>query len=308
MKKKLISFIILLFEGSSCLTTKVVSSNELNRKNDLTIYNGAAFTGISKKEGVFEYHYKDGLRDGMQKEWYSNGQLKYEYFFKEGDYHGSLKKWNDKGTLIKTSEFKNGNTWGTVKEWYENGNPMKWNSFHNTEEMKTYFHGPFKYWDSTGTLREEYTMIENKMHGVHTKYYEDGHIELRSHYSSGKLDGDYRTFHPDGTPKVEAVFSNGEKTDDYKEFHPNGELWKIRKTKVDSMYYYYDNGKLNGFGRIDENGQQGVWEWYYETGAEIVNLEYKNGTPVGKATFYEKDGSVGRKVKFVDGKEVPLEE
>ena len=48
----------------------------------------------------FELNYKDGKKEGLQKRWYENGQLKYEENYK--DRLISKKEWDKDGNLIST--------------------------------------------------------------------------------------------------------------------------------------------------------------------------------------------------------------
>ena len=74
------------------------------------LYNGQPFTGVivsyNPNTGLLrtEYEYKDGIFDGRQAEYWSNGNLKDEYFQKYGYHIGSFKRWNEQGVLISHQE------------------------------------------------------------------------------------------------------------------------------------------------------------------------------------------------------------
>ncbi len=76
-------------------------------------YNGELFEGI-----VFEYYpntvqlyaeseYKEGVLNGRQVEYWSNGQLKLEYFKKYDFFYGHFREWDEQGVLISHQEFDN---------------------------------------------------------------------------------------------------------------------------------------------------------------------------------------------------------
>lgn|SRR5690606_4368805 len=79
-------------------------------------YNGEPFTGIA-----YEYwpnsqilhnesEYVDGFEQGLQREYYTNGQLRLEYYKKEDFIYNHMKKWNIQGALIYHVEYdKHGN-------------------------------------------------------------------------------------------------------------------------------------------------------------------------------------------------------
>ena len=78
-------------------------------------YNEIAFKGVSKDYLGFVYncydgkvieisHYKDGKRNGMYREWYKNGQLRYEVNFKDGII-STEKSWDEKGRVSNTEPY-----------------------------------------------------------------------------------------------------------------------------------------------------------------------------------------------------------
>lgn len=82
----------------------------------VSLYNGELFTGV-----IYEYfpntnqyssedEYKDGIPDGRQVEYWSNGNLKEEYYQKYDYIINSYKRWSEAGELISYSEYDvNGN-------------------------------------------------------------------------------------------------------------------------------------------------------------------------------------------------------
>ena len=68
-----------------------------------------------------EYNIKDGVSNGIQKQWYKNGQLETFFMTKNGIQNGVNKTWYENGQKQYESNFKEGKTVGLVKEWYKNG-------------------------------------------------------------------------------------------------------------------------------------------------------------------------------------------
>ena len=64
-----------------------------------------------------------GLREGLHKEWFRNGNIKDEITFKNGMKNGEFRYWDDKGQLLKRRvPYLNDSLDGFIKEWYHNGN------------------------------------------------------------------------------------------------------------------------------------------------------------------------------------------
>jgi len=53
-------------------------------------------------------NYKQGDLDGISKEWFKDGQLKYAWNYKQGEKHGSSKKFTQSGDLMTEAIFKDG--------------------------------------------------------------------------------------------------------------------------------------------------------------------------------------------------------
>ncbi len=70
---------------------------------------------------LYKYNYKEGKLNGIQKDWYENGQLRCEFNYKEGKEEGIQKEWYENGQLWYEDNYKEGKQDGIQKSWYENG-------------------------------------------------------------------------------------------------------------------------------------------------------------------------------------------
>lgn len=84
-------------------------------------YQGKPFTGIIQHFDidnlVAEEEFTDGHIGGVQRKYYSNGQMQeecYQYFGKLDKY---FKAWDENGNLLHHSVWKEGTRLQTVKEW-----------------------------------------------------------------------------------------------------------------------------------------------------------------------------------------------
>ena len=67
--------------------------------------------------------YERGIKVGIHKGWWKNGQQKFEYVFNDqGYYHGKLREWYANGQLFKAFQYENGVEVGSQKMWLSNGN------------------------------------------------------------------------------------------------------------------------------------------------------------------------------------------
>jgi antitoxin component YwqK of YwqJK toxin-antitoxin module len=90
--------------------------------------------------------FKNGLRNGIHKEWFRNGNLKDEISYSNGLKDGEFRYWDDKGQLLKEGHYIQNNLDGLIKEWYHNGN-----------------------------IKLEVNYKNGYMHGLRTEWYKSGH-------------------------------------------------------------------------------------------------------------------------------------
>lgn len=84
-------------------------------------FTGVAYTLSKDGREDSEMHYREGLRWGPTKEWYSSGQQMVDSNFYNGVLHGRAREWHKNGQLAEDGEFEYGITlW--QKKWDENGN------------------------------------------------------------------------------------------------------------------------------------------------------------------------------------------
>ena len=90
--------------------------------------------------------FKNGLREGIHKEWFRNGNIKDEITYSSGLKNGEFRYWDDKGQLLKEGHYQKNKLDGFIKEWYHNGN-----------------------------IKLEVNYKMGDMHGLRTEWYKSGH-------------------------------------------------------------------------------------------------------------------------------------
>lgn len=106
----------------------ITSFDEINQTKNKTNYLHGLKDGEQRKlfmnDSVAEIRfYKEGIKVGIHKSWWENGQQKFEYpFNKKGAYDGAIKEWYRNGQLVKAFNYVNGKEDGSQKMWLSNGN------------------------------------------------------------------------------------------------------------------------------------------------------------------------------------------
>ena len=69
----------------------------------------------------YEWYYKNGVKDGISKGWYPNGNLKHTQTWKDGVQHGEDIWYHENGQMRDEGEFKDGKYHRMINRWTEDG-------------------------------------------------------------------------------------------------------------------------------------------------------------------------------------------
>jgi antitoxin component YwqK of YwqJK toxin-antitoxin module len=230
--------------------------------------------GFMKKIEKINRRDKDGLKQGVWKEFYPNGFLKNECTYLDGKRNGYLKEYNGKGELQNTTKYVD-------DKIIENAPELA------RLDLKTIYYpdGSIK---STGTYK--YGIPE----GAIREFSEDGKIASAKIYKDGILAG-------------EGIYDEANKEQGpWKEYHPNGQLKAQGEYKdgrrIGEWLFSYPNGKQEQKGKYDKKGKaQGIWKWFYESGNLLREENYLNDIQDGMMTEYSDSGKVITKGQYIDG-------
>ena len=185
MKKKFIflAIVIFIFFINSLMTFSerfINNLEQLEERNGKTYVRGEkeAFTGTLNvyRDGNWlfsEVPFKNGLRDGVQKDYYKSGKLRWSGFFKNGKREGSAKSFYENGNVEFEENHINGLQNGIIKEYYENGKikserPMKMGKKN----------GVSRNYHENGQLASIVTFKNDLQEGVQKDYFDNGNLEV----------------------------------------------------------------------------------------------------------------------------------
>jgi len=85
------------------------------------------FTGVGFEVGedgrlIGEIEFRDGMKNGISREWSSNNNLVLEHMYVNNTRHGPQREWSDSGTLVCEEEFEHG-ICTRRKSWSDDGTP-----------------------------------------------------------------------------------------------------------------------------------------------------------------------------------------
>ncbi len=82
-------------------------------EDQLATFEGVPFTGIAFAESdeqrlTDEVEFRNGLQDGVARDWYANGQLRSEGRFRKGARHGPYAEWYETGAPKRQANYELG--------------------------------------------------------------------------------------------------------------------------------------------------------------------------------------------------------
>ncbi len=227
--------------------------------------------------------YLDSLPNGVWKEFYVNGKLKWEKNFTNGILNGSVKEYSINGELEKSYRYEN----GIVKD----------SALDIASEIKI-VEEFFEAKDSLGNLikKADGGYIDGKPVGTHRTYDSLGRVVSSSLYDNmGKLTA------------VGVLDIEGNRVGDCIYYYDGGsEVLRAKSNFVNDkrhgpweFYYFEGETEQNG---IFVNGRiHGKWVWYFETGRVKREEYFKNGKEDGTIIEYDEYGKTILTGSYTDG-------
>jgi hypothetical protein len=148
----------------------------------------------------------------VEKEYYSNGQVKSKIYLENGKLDGEAKFYYKNGQLKFTKKFENGKLNGELKGYYKNG---------KVKEVGQFNHG--------------------QQNGMIKWYYKNGQLKRVNEYKNGKMDGIIKEYYKSGKLKAFEIRKDDSTTRFLQEFEKDGsriaEKRDIKvKPKYDTLY------------------------------------------------------------------------
>jgi len=174
-------------------------------------------------------YYKNGKKNGEEKEWYDNGMLKLQTYYKDSEIDGLYKVWYKNGKLKENIMYDNGAMTGEYTEWFENSN-KKNNTFYKDNIPI----GEFKEWYENSQLKLSKIYKNGKLNGKYNEWYENGQLREKFNMNNGEINGLFEAWTGDGKPIVKTMYKDGI-------LHGKNKEWIGDKLVVNNIY---KNGKI----------------------------------------------------------------
>ncbi len=231
--------------------------------------------------------YKDGLAEGVRREYSPDGKIVAAYIMSKGAVSGmgiidetGLRqgKWSDfheNGKILAEGLYENSVRVGEWKFYHENGALEQIGSY----SKKGNSFGTWKWYYDDGTLRREETFVEGVPDGQMQEFDSKGGIMVKGEYSYGEPNGPWlSTVHG---WREEGEYVEGIKEGVWKFFYPNNQLLYQGKyvddTPDEKHEWYYSNGMLKISGNYAMGVREGEWKYFDEAGQLFLTITYNSG-------------------------------
>lgn len=321
--------------------------------------NGIAFLLDSNGFVIIEEEYSNGyLRDvkkynqldengnktGVWRAYFPNGQIKSETSYKEGLKDGLSKEYDKDGKLLSINTMSKGNEasdpGGIViidlyKEYFDNGEVRLIGGLNKGKKS-----GIYREYDREGNLVRAYiykldTLLSEGMllaGGIFTdewiNYYPDGTIKSKGSFNNGLKDGKWIYYYPDGKKEQEGKFKENVLNGSWVWYYSNGQIKKTEQfnrkgllegelIEYDSLgneitkgeYYnglqegswFYHVGDFKEVGSFIGGAKDGQWIHYYQNGKIAFRGNYSDGEAKGKHYYYHQNGIKKKIGKYAGG-------
>ena len=186
-----------------------------------------------------------GRRQGVWRDYYSNGQLRYEGQFKNDKCKGIFRYYDEQGNLKAINEFDKSGDRAFNETYAPNGRVVatgfylnqkkdgEWKYFDTNsgqlrlveDNMAGKVHGWSRLYNpNNGVLAEETQYVEGQPEGQCKKYSDTGVMIMECQYHNGMLEGPSKTYYPNATLKEEGQYAKGKKVGIWKTYNEEGDL------------------------------------------------------------------------------------
>lgn len=231
--------------------------------------------------------YKDGVPEGVRREFNEEGEIEKAYIFKngivigegilttQGEKDGFWKEYYDDGKLKAEGRYEKDRRIGEWKFYHKNG---------KLEQIGTYnddgrYDGRWKWYYNDGDLLREESYYNGLADGLMTEYDEDGQIVAEGEYIEGLENGYW--IYDYGDIRMEGEYVDGLRNGEWKHYYSNGQL-SFEGEYIDDNpngrhVYYWKNGNIKDEQYYVMGRKDGEWKKYNSDGTLFMVISYENG-------------------------------
>lgn len=210
------------------------------------------FNAFNQSSNINAYD-EQGLKTGIWKKYYENGNLMYEGSFSKGKPIGLLKRYFEGGVLKAELNFNPDGIQSYAKLYYESRILAAEGKYIGQEKDSIWNY--YSFYNKRLTIKESY--IAGAKNGPSIKYYDGGMVAENMNWKNDTMNGKWEQFYDNGQLRLSCTHLDGLRDGEFSSFNRDG-------TKL-----IYGNYKL---GEMD-----GIWIYYTSDNAVDFEVEYIDG-------------------------------
>lgn len=232
-------------------------------------------------------NYKDGVPEGIFREYDTSGVIVSSEIYKEGiligdglmdgknRQQGKWKEYHDTGELKAEGDYKDGVRIGAWIFYFPNGKTDQLGKY----DTKGRPIGVWKWYFDSGQLLREENYIDGKREGLMTEYNEKGEMITQGEYLDGLKEGAW--FYQRDDYREEGVYHAGERDGVWKHTYTTNGKKRFEGNYVNGQpdgkqTWWYENGKVWQEGRYVYGQKEDEWKYFSEDGILILTIFYSN--------------------------------
>jgi len=294
-------------------------------KHNGNLYSGSIIE-MSKRswKKVLETNLINGLIDGVYKEWYPNGVLKYEGMFVNGQRQGLFHSWYPSGKKKNERKYKDNVLDSVSVSFLENGMMEKRHN-HDTDEALIYdysdfpkslityseqfgkLNGVYTKWDNFGRKIEQGFYHNNKKDSIWYKYNLSGEVYEKGRFEDDQKDGIWLNYDDFGRESVKSYYTK-DNLDSIKNivYYMNGSEYVVKNYKLKDrqnlIITYSENGNKIGETQYIGSNLTGQSIKWFDNGQKEYQLNFLDNRLNGIAEYWNQDGSKKKSGEFKNGR------
>jgi uncharacterized protein len=275
--------------GNLLSATKYVDGEKFEKAEELQKLDVRTDYYPNGKVKVVATYTKDGVPEGVRREYNEKGEVEKSYIFRygiivgegiftdAGQKQGMWKEYYDDNNLKATGKYTDDSRDGFWKFYYKNGNLEQKGKYIMRLPDSTWL-----WYYSDGSLLREDNFYNGLQDGVLTEYDKQGNIITRGDYLEGKKEGKW--LYKIGDSKDEGEYTDGLRTGLWESYYAEGNLRFEGKYIDDNPNgehsWYWDNGKIKQQGKYVMGRKVGDWKKFDEDGLPLIIISYSGGKEV----------------------------
>lgn len=233
--------------------------------------------------------YKDGIPEGVRREYDQEGKIVKSYIFKSGIIigegiidasgfrQGSWKEFFESGELYGEGNYIDGKKTGEWKFFYRYGKSEQIGKYNASGKPE----GTWKWFYESGNIKREEQLKNGIANGFFQELSDSGKVIVKGNFIDGEEDGEW--FYEVNDDKVIGTYVNGKKEGIWKNYF--GDKMYFEGSYIEGLQdglqvYYWDNGRIKEKGSYIAGKKEGNWVLFSYDGLKLLTLEYIDGIEI----------------------------